>query len=37
MLFGSPLREETSRSGSASPDVRKADSNCDECTTAFTR
>src|ERR1041385_7242077 len=37
MLLGSPLREEISRSGSASPEVRNADSTCTECTTALTR
>ena len=37
MLFGKPLRAEISRSGSASPDVLKADKSCDECTTDFTR
>src|SRR5690242_19870649 len=37
MLFGSPLRAATSRNGSASPEDRKADSNCDECTTDLTR
>ena len=37
MLFGSPLRAATSRSGSASPDERKADSSCDEWTTDLTR
>src|SRR5262245_54048063 len=37
MLFGSPLRSEISRNGRASPDVRKADSNRDECTTDLTR
>src|SRR3954471_6984512 len=37
MLFGSPLRAAISRSGSASPEVRKADSSCDEWTTDLTR
>src|SRR5215831_9789217 len=37
MLLGRPDRAEMSRSGSASPDERNADSNCAECTTAFTR
>ncbi len=37
MLFGRPLRAETSRSGSASPDDRNADNSCAECTTDFTR
>ena len=37
MLLGSPLRDEISRSGSASPDERNADSSCDACTTDFTR
>ena len=37
MLFGSPLRATTSRSGSASPDDRNADSTSEECTTDFTR
>src|ERR671911_779232 len=37
MLFGSPLRAEISRSGSASPDARNADSSCEECTTDLTR
>src|SRR5687768_13809330 len=37
MLFGSPLRPEISRRGSASPELRNADSNCDEWTTDFTR
>ena len=37
MLFGSPLRAAISRSGSASPDERNADSSCEACTTAFTR
>ena len=37
MLFGSPLRAAISRSGSASPDDRNADSSCDACTTDFTR
>jgi hypothetical protein len=37
MLLGSPLRAEISRSGSASPDVRKADNSWEEWTTAFTR
>src|SRR5262245_28162306 len=37
MLFGSPLRAAISRSGSASPDVRNADSTRDEWTTDFTR
>ena len=32
-----PLRAAISRNGSASPDVRKADSNCEEWTTDFTR
>src|SRR5678815_459670 len=37
MLLGSPLRAATSRSGSASPDERKADNSCAECITDFTR
>ena len=37
MLFGSPLRAEISRSGRASPEVRNADSSCDEWTTDLTR
>ncbi len=37
MLLGSPLRAATSRRGSASPDVRNADSSCDEWTTDLTR
>src|SRR5687768_14580655 len=37
MLFGSPLRAEISRSGSASPEVRNADSSCEEWTTDLTR
>src|SRR5687767_14746207 len=37
MLLGSPLRAEISRSGRASPDVRNADSSCDEWTTDLTR
>src|SRR3954454_16412733 len=37
MLLGRPLRAATSRSGSASPEDRNADSNCDECTTDLTR
>ena len=37
MLFGSPLRAATSRSGNASPDERNADSSCDEWTTDLTR
>src|SRR5262245_40459832 len=37
MLLGRPLRDEISRSGSASPELRKAESTCDECTTDFTR
>src|SRR4051812_16161202 len=37
MLLGRPLRAEISRSGSASPVERNADSSCAECTTDFTR
>src|SRR5437867_4489311 len=37
MLFGRPLRDATSRSGSASPDDRNADRTRDEWTTALTR
>ena len=37
MLFGRPLRAAISRSGSASPDERNADSSCDEWTTDLTR
>src|SRR5437667_7790324 len=37
MLFGRPLRPEISRSGSASPDDRNADSRRDAWTTDFTR
>ena len=37
MLFGNPLRAEISRSGSASPDERNADSSCAEWTTDLTR
>src|SRR5260370_36630923 len=37
MVFGSPLRAATSRSGSAPPHARKAESSRDECTTDFTR
>jgi rhamnose transport system ATP-binding protein len=37
MLFGSPLRAAISRSGSASPDDRNAESSCAECTTDLTR
>src|ERR1043165_6496286 len=37
MLFGSPDRLATSRSGSASPDDRNADSSRDAWTTDFTR
>jgi hypothetical protein len=37
MLFGRPLLDEISRRGSASPEVRNADSSCDEWTTDFTR
>src|SRR4029450_8708227 len=37
MLFGSPLRAAISRSGSASPDERNAESSCEECTTDLPR
>jgi hypothetical protein len=37
MLLGRPLRAEISRRGRASPEVRKAESNCDEWTTDLTR
>src|SRR6185295_9431098 len=37
MLFGSPLRDEISRSGSASPEARNAPSTRDEWTTDLTR
>src|SRR5262245_34701949 len=37
MLLGKPLRRAISRSGSASPDARNADSTRDECTTDLTR
>ena len=37
MLLGSPLRAAISRSGSASPDERNADSSCEEWTTDLTR
>src|SRR5437667_6463296 len=37
MLFGRPLRCDTSRSGSASPDDRNAARMRDECTTDLTR
>ena len=37
MLLGKPLRAAISRSGSASPDARKAESTRDECTTDLTR
>ena len=37
MLFGSPLRAAISRSGSASPEVRNAESTREEWTTDFTR
>src|SRR5262245_54611597 len=37
MLLGNPLRDEISRSGSASPEARNADSTRDEWTTDLTR
>ena len=37
MLLGSPLRDDTSRSGSASPDARNADSTCEAWMTDLTR
>src|SRR5262245_11046863 len=37
MLLGKPLRPETSRSGSASPEPRNAESSRDAWTTDFTR
>ena len=37
MLFGRPLRAEISRSGSASPETRKAASTCEEWITDLTR
>ncbi len=37
MLFGNPQRALTSRSGSASPDDRNAESTCAACTTDLTR